>query len=128
APLSAIPLIWISTFLWHSSANGATLESAGMWLVSTVALGVPINYGALVVLGIPACRVLSHLRVTSPTIFILVGTTAGFVVASIWPRWDSMGWSMIGALVGFWNGAVIWRATDQARRRVAASISSTVGP
>jgi hypothetical protein len=117
-PLTAIPLMLVSTVAWDYWTNGIYHSSVGFWLGSTILLGVPLNYAALILIGIPACRVLLRRQSVSAESFVLVGSLSGFVVAFVWPFWLNPAWMVIGILVGSWNGGIIGRAATRSNRGV----------
>lgn len=112
-PLSAVPLMWLSAVLWDRSVNVGSTTPIIEWLGYSVVFGLPLNYAALVILGIPAVRFLLRIGAQLP-VFAVVGVLLGALTASIWPGWRlHAGWVLIGSAVGWWNGLLIGRAAGR---------------
>ena len=110
APITAVPLMWISALVWDRSVSGSDATAAWEWLAYAVLFGVPLNYATLVLFGIPATYILVKRRVSLGG-FVLIGATAGALASWVFPGWRlHEAWALIGALVGAWNAGVIWKA------------------
>jgi hypothetical protein len=113
APWVAAPIMWLGSVLLYHSILGLDGMAVLEWLGYVLVLGVPLNYAALVVLGIPACYVLLR-RQTKLSSYVLVGAAAGALTSWLWPGWNLHGgWAMIGMVVGVVNGLVIGRAAER---------------
>ena len=117
APLTAIPITWLTVLAWHRLTLGADSGSAIEWLLLVLTIGVLLNYLALAALGIPACYLLLRWRVRSLVIFGGLGAILGALTTSVYPGWYDRGWVLTGAVAGAWNAAVIWYATTRADRQ-----------
>ena len=116
APWVAAPVMWMGGVLWDRSVTPESSTSVAEWLAYTIMFGVPLNYAALVLFGLPACYLLLR-RPLNLAVFVLVGVTAGSLTSWIWPSWRlHIGWAVIGAV----NGLIVWRAAKRAEAGRAA--------
>lgn len=115
APIASVPVMWVSAVVWDQSVNGTSAATpAWEWLAYVLFFGVPLNYIALVLLGIPATYLLVKRRISAAG-FLLIGSAASALSSWVFPGWRlHPAWALIGALVGAWNAGLVWRA---ARRR-----------